>query len=286
MLSILLLGQPQILLDGKPLNIARRKSRALLYYLAAHDANAPLSREHLLAFFWPDLDRPAAQQTLRTTLHGLRKALGGSLVVEENTIALAPEVDIDVRRFESNLQAQRSTSTHNAQPPRFASNLHVSRLTSILQLYRAEFLSGFTLPDSPAFDDWAAIERERYRRLAVRGLMQLSQLHEANQNFAEALDTLDRALAFDSLQEDLQRAAMRLHYLAGDRAAAIRRYDSLRRLLDEEMGVPPMAETRALYDAIITDALENTTLTRWQGDKVTSASTHPVIVSPLHPVTP
>ncbi|MEK7786358.1 MAG: BTAD domain-containing putative transcriptional regulator, partial [Chloroflexota bacterium] len=207
MLSILLLGQPQILLDGKPLNITRRKSRALIYYLAAHDANAPLSREHLLAFFWPDLDRPAAQQTLRTTLHGLRKTLGGLLVVEENTIALAPEVDIDVRRFGNNLQS----------------------LISNLQLYRAGFLDGFTLPDSPAFDDWAAIERERYRRLAVRGLTQLSQQHEANQNFAEALDALDRALAFDALQEDLQRAAMRLHYLAGDRAGAIRRYDSLRR---------------------------------------------------------
>ncbi|HXF60509.1 MAG TPA: AAA family ATPase, partial [Caldilineaceae bacterium] len=56
-------------------------------------------------------------------------------------------------------------------------------------------------------------------------------------------------------QEDLQRAALRLHYLAGDRAGAIRRYEELRRLLDEEMGVPPMAETRALYDAIITDTL-------------------------------
>ncbi len=258
MLSILLLGQPQILLDGKSLNITRRKSRALLYYLAAHDANAPLSREHLLAFFWPDLDRPAAQQTLRTTLHGLRKTLGGSLVVEDDTIALAPEVDIDVRRF----------GTH----------LHASRLSSNLHLYRADFLDGFTMPDSPAFDDWAAIERERYRRLAVRGLTQLSQLHEANQNFAGALDTLERALAFDSLQEDLQRAAMRLHYLAGDRAAAIRRYDSLRRLLDEEMGVPPMAETRALYDSIINDKLQTPTPRRTSG--VPHSHTPPLPASP------
>ena len=259
MLSILLLGQPQILLDGKPLNIARRKSRALVYYLAAHPR--PLSREHLLALFWPDLERSAAQQTLRTTLHGLRKTLGGLLVVEDDTIAFAPEVDIDVRRFEPTLRVHASRLTSNLQSP--ISNLQSSQtpeaerrgLISNLHLYRADFLDGFTLPDSPAFDDWATVERERYRRLAVRGLTQLSHMHEANQNFAEALDTLDRALAFDSLQEDLQRAAMRLHYLAGDRAGAIRRYDSLRRLLDEEMGVPPMAETRAVYDAIINDKL-------------------------------
>ncbi|MBI3244315.1 MAG: AAA family ATPase [Chloroflexi bacterium] len=233
MLAIQLLGQPQILLDGQPLNITRRKSRAIVYYLAAHEK--PLSREHLLAFFWPDLDRPAAQQTLRTTLHGLRKTLGPALLVADDKVGL--EADVDVRRFFAS----------SSQSPREASNL---------QLYCADFLDGFTLPDSPAFGDWAAVERERYRRLAVRGLTRLSALREADGNFAEALEALERALAFDALQEDLQRAAMRLHYLAGDRAAAIRRYDSLRRLLDEEMGVPPMAETRALYDSIITDKLE------------------------------
>ena len=69
------------------------------------------------------------------------------------------------------------------------------------------------------------------------------------------MNALDHALAFDALQEDVQREALRLHYLAGDRAGAIRRYEKLMKLLDEEMGVPPMAETRAMYDAIITDKL-------------------------------
>ena len=64
-------------------------------------------------------------------------------------------------------------------------------------------------------------------------------------DYAPALATLDRALAFDPLQEDLQREALRLHFLAGDRTGAIRRYAHLRQLLDEEMGVLPMAETRA-----------------------------------------
>ncbi len=237
MLAIQLLGQPYLALDGQPLTITRRKSRAIIYYLAAQAR--PLSREHLLAFFWPDLDRPAAQQTLRTTLHGLRNTHSPALLVADDTIGLDAEVDL--RRFEANLQSSTSTP---------------QLLTTTLQLYRADFLDGFTLPDSPAFDDWAAVARERYRRLAVRGLTRLSGLHEADGNFAGALETLDRALAFDSLQEDLQRAAMRLHYLGGDRAAAIRRYDSLRRLLDEEMGVPPMAETRTLYDSIINDTLK------------------------------
>jgi DNA-binding SARP family transcriptional activator/predicted ATPase len=237
MLSILLLGSPQIISNGQPLKLPRRKSRALVYYLASQ--GRPQSREHLLAFFWPDTPRAAAQQTLRASLYGLRKALGAALVIEEDQIGLASDVDVDARRLEAALRTDSDPAD----------------LQAVIELYRGDFLAGFSLPDSASFEDWAAIERERYRRLAVRGLVTLSQAHQARQEFGLALETIDRALAFDRLQEDLQREGIRLAYLAGDRPEAIRRYDQLRRLLDEEMGVPPMVETRALYDAILADNL-------------------------------
>ncbi len=239
MLSILLLGSPQILSDGQPTKLSRRKSRALVYYLAALDK--PQSREHLLAFFWPDTPRAAAQQTLRTSLYGLRQALGAALLVEEDQIGLAAGVDVDTRRLETAL---------------LDSNGDPTALQAAIALYRDDFLAGFSLPDSASFEDWAALERERYRRLVVRGLVALSQAYEAHQDFHLALETIDRALAFDRLQEDIQREGIRLAYLAGDRPEAVRRYDQLRRLLDEEMGVPPMVETRTLYDAILVDNLE------------------------------
>jgi DNA-binding SARP family transcriptional activator/tetratricopeptide (TPR) repeat protein len=238
MLSIRLFGAPQITHDQRPVTMTRRKSRALLYYLAAH--STPLTRDHLLAFFWPDHERPTAQQNLRATLYGLRKILGSLLLVDEDTLALSANTWIDSRNFE----AQLSIPTPDLHP-----------LKETLALYQGDFLSGFTLPDLPEFDDWAMVERERYRRLAVSGLIRLSYLYEAQQDFRAGLETLDQALAFDPLQEDLQRLALRLHYLAGDRAGAIRRYENFRQLLANEMGVPPMEETRTLYDAIITDAV-------------------------------
>ncbi len=241
MLTINLLGTPQILQDDQPLTITRKKSRALLYYLAAHDT--PLTREHLLAFFWPDRDRVSAQQVLRTTLHGLRKALGEALIVDEATLAIAPEVNVDVRLFETHLQSPITD---------------YQLLISTLQLYRGDFLSDFNLSDAADFDDWVVGQQEHYRRLAMRGYVALSKHHEDQGEYVLALDTLEQALKFDRLQEDLQRSALRLHYLAGDRTGAIRRYEALRKLLDEELGVPPMAETRALYDEIVSDrGLEN-----------------------------
>lgn len=236
MLSILILGSPQVLIDGKPIKISRRKSRALLYYLAAGDS--PLTREHLLSFFWPDHERTAAQQSLRTTLHNLKKSLGNELLVSKDQLSLSPEVWIDAREFEASVNSPGAGR---------------AALSKALSLYRGDFLADFSLPDSLSFENWQIIERERYRSLAVRGLTFLARLHESEIDYRSALETIDRALAFDPLQEDLQREALRYHYLSGDRAGAIRRYDQLRRHLDEELGVPPMAETRDLYQAIITD---------------------------------
>ncbi len=245
MLSIRLLGSPHILLNQQPLQITRRKSRALLYYLAANPDPQP--RDHLLALLWPELDRISAQQTLRTTLYGLRKSLGEYLLVNDTELALAATFEVDARTFHTNLQTPIAAFPTPA--------LALTALNNTLALYRGEFLEGFSIADSAAFDDWQISQAEHFRRLTIRGYTTLSQLHETQQEYRAALDTIDRALLFDPLQEDLQRTALRLHYLAGDRAGAVRRYDKLRELLDEEMGVPPMAETRKLYDAIITDTL-------------------------------
>ncbi len=239
MLSIKLLGQPRIELNESLLTVRRRKSRALVYYLAAH--THPRTREHLLGMFWPDLDRAAAQQSLRTTLHELRKVLGEWLVVDNDQLGLSPAAAVDVHTFEQKLS-----------PP----VTDPDELRATLALYRGEFLTGFGLDAAPEFDDWLMAQAERYRRLAVRGLATLAALLESQHDYAAALDALDRALQFDPLQEDLQRAALRVHYLAGDRTGAIRRYDRLRKLLDDEMAIPPMAETRLLYDAILNDTVE------------------------------
>ncbi len=238
MLTIHLFGNPEVLQDGQPLSISRRKSRALLYYLAENER--PQQREHLLSVFWPDNERESAQQVLRTTLHGLRNALGDGLQVERDAVALAPGVAVDARMFTRNLAAPSAD---------------VPKLETVLALYRGPFLDGFNPGDDIEFEQWMMAARERYQRMAVRGLVSLSRAQALTGDYAVALGALERGLALDPLQEDLQRETIRLAYFSGDRAGAIRRYDQLRRLLDEELGVPPMAETRALYDQILDDSL-------------------------------
>jgi DNA-binding SARP family transcriptional activator len=237
-LSIDLFGSPHILVDGQVAEVPRRKSRAVAFYLAAHTGEVPRAR--LLAIFWPDHDKSAAQQILRTTLHGLRRVLGESLFSSDTALAVR-DADIDAQMLSSVLA--------EPQPAE-------AMLAHALDRYRGEFLADFELPENPEFDDWVMAERERYRRMAIRGLATLAQLRAARGDQHAALEALARALVIDPLQEALQREAMQIEYQIGERAAAIRRYEQLSRRLDDELGVPPLPETRLLYDQIITDSYE------------------------------
>ena len=273
MLSLLLLGSPQLTLDGQPLDNLRRKNRALLFCLARR--TMPLSRDEALAFLWPDHPRPAAQRILRTMLSDLRRQLGPALLAEPESLSLSSDTLVDTRRFEAGLAAP---------------NADLLALTAALDLYRGDFLQGFTLADPPDFDDWVARQRKDLRTLAIDGLARLAQLHKQARDPAAALAALNRALAFDPLREDLQRAALRLHARLGERAAGIRRYEALRRQLDEELGVPPSPETRALYDALINDRLAPEPAAR-PGLNQPLAATHfelpiPSSTAPPRPITP
>jgi DNA-binding SARP family transcriptional activator len=246
MLTLQLLGTPQVLHNGQALPLTRRKSRALLYYVAA--TPQPVARRHLAALLWHDHPDQTARHNLRTTLYHLRQVVGDYLHADDEWVSLdatAGALEIDTRRLTQRLAP---AVPHAAQPD-------MAQLADALTDYRGDFLSGFDLPDSLDYEDWLTVTREHYRRLAIGGFHSLSRQQMDAGHYAEALAALARALAMDPFQEDLQRIGLRLHYYAGDRAGAIRRYDEFVRLLDAEMGVPPMAETRDLYTAILTDAL-------------------------------
>src|SRR5512138_665749 len=236
LLEIDLLGSPRIFVNGQAAQGLRRKNRALLYYLAG--AGKSVRRETVLALFWPDYERATSQPILRTMIHDLRRELGEAIRVEDHSLSLSGSTLIDARRLCA------AVDSPHPEP---------ETLSTALALYQGDFLEGFSLEDGSQFDDWTASERERYRLTAIRGHTRLAKYYEEQQEYSSALEHMRRALAFNVLQEDLQREVMRLLYLNGDRTGVVRQYDSLLKLLDEEMGMLPMAETRKLYDAILRD---------------------------------
>jgi len=74
-LSLLLLGPPQISVDGKPIPESRtKKIEALLVYLALESDRAH-RRENLIGLLFGEMSDEAARTNFRQTLTRLRRAI-------------------------------------------------------------------------------------------------------------------------------------------------------------------------------------------------------------------
>jgi predicted ATPase/DNA-binding SARP family transcriptional activator len=245
-LTFHLLGAPRIELDGSPIEVDTRKAIALAVYLAV--SAEPHSRERLAALFWPDADEARASAALRRTLSVLNKALDGEgLRIERETVNLETGAAwVDVAEFHRRLADCRS----HGHPPHDPCPRCLQPLSEAAALYHDDFLAGFTLRDSPAFDDWQFFQSEGLRRELADALERLVKCHSAASDVDAAITHARRWLALDPMHEPAHRQLMSLYACAGQRAAALRQYQECVRILDEELGVPPLEETTRLYEAI------------------------------------
>ena len=123
-------------------------------------------------------------------------------------------------------------------------------LAEAVELYRGDFLAGFTLRDSVNFDDWQFFQAEGLRQELASALERLLRGHSALGAYQSAIPYARRWVALDPLHEPAQRELMRVYAQAGQRAAAVRQYAECQRVLELELGVSPEEETTLLFQAI------------------------------------
>ena len=249
-LRIALLGAPEFELDGEQLKPGIRKNTALLAYLALNRENH--TREALISLFWPDHDPSYARAGLRRNLSTLKKSLGGEhLVIERDTVGIDPEGDIelDVNQFR---ELACVWEQHN-HPGGGACTECLEALQKAHKLYRGDFMEGFGLPDTPAFDDWQFFQADSLRREFGLVLERLVSGFQSQGDFNQAIQYASRWLLLDRLNERVHRKLMELYAIANQRAAALRQYKQCERLLRDELGVEPETETTGLYESIKTE---------------------------------
>jgi predicted ATPase/DNA-binding SARP family transcriptional activator len=246
-LTLHFLGPPLVELDGQSLQLGRHKAVALLAYLAL--TRQPHSRDALATLLWPELDQSHARGQLRRTLSLLNRTVGrGWLAVDRETAQWAGDAEawIDVEALRERLAACAA----HGHPAEQACADCVPLLTEAVELYRDGFMAGFTLPDAPAFDEWQFFEGEGLRDEVSDALQWLVQWYGDQGEYDAAIPHARHWLALDSLHEPAQRELMALYARSGQRAAALRQYAECERVLGEELGIPPAAETTELYEAI------------------------------------
>jgi DNA-binding SARP family transcriptional activator/tetratricopeptide (TPR) repeat protein len=187
---------------------------AALLALLAIDGASP--RDRVAAWLWPEVPAKTAAGSLRQRIFRLRKRLGHELLRAADVVVLLPDV---------------APLTEGGEP-----------------------LAGLDYADCPEFAAW--LERQRGQRHARRvdALAERAARQETAGELAAAIATAVALLAEEPLSDHAARRLMRLHYLRGDRAAAIRAFERFERRLKDELGARPGLETLALLRTIEGDA--------------------------------
>lgn len=203
----LLLGpSPQFVNASGAATSLAMRDALMLAWLALE---GPTSRTRLATLLWPDSDAQAARNALRQRLFQLKKQLGAELVRGGATLALADGVAHDLADSSGLLG-----DAHHAIGGELGS--------------------------------WLGQQRERRSTRERHSLVQRIDAAESAQDYAQALGHAQELLAREPLSEAAHRRVIRLHYLGGDRAAAVLAFDRCEHVLKESVGTAPSDETLAL----------------------------------------
>ncbi|APR87785.1 transcriptional regulator, AfsR/DnrI/RedD family protein [Minicystis rosea] len=215
------LGGARLLGSSEPIALQRRVA-AVLAYLALE---GPTPKYRLAGMLWPDAGEERARNNMRQLLHRLRVAAGAELVLGGDVIALSERVVTDAVQLEAHVFAGRHTEA--------------------LAL-AGTLLGAMDFDDCPDFEAWIAEARDQLGALRRRAAAAEADAREQRGDLHGALDVAERLLALDPHAEDAYRRLMRIHYLAGDRSAALALYQRCRRMVADDFGADPHPETVAL----------------------------------------
>lgn len=275
-ISIQLFGRFCIRRDEQVLaGFEAHKIQELFCYLLLH-RHHPLSRESLASLLWPDTTTAQSKKKLRQMLWQFQSALGSQteaihdrlLLVEQEWVQINVEADLwlDVAVFERTFEFVQSITGQELDTQK-AQALH-----DAVQLYRGSLLEG-------CYEDWCLYDRERLQNMYLAMLEKLMSYSEVHRDYDAAVLYGMRVISCDKVREGIYRRLMRLHYLNGDRAAALRQFEQCTAALDDELGVKPSKRTVALYKQILTEQLvePETTFTPGGAQPVLELSASPLM---------
>jgi DNA-binding SARP family transcriptional activator len=247
-LEVSLFGPPRIALDGIALPVERHKTLALLAYLAV--TRQPHGRDALAALLWPEESPGHGRAVLRNSLLDLAHAIGRDRIdAEGDRVALreGAGLRVDVTHFSILIAGVRG---HHDAPGR-PCDYWLAALEEAEELYRADFLEGFTLRDTADFDAWQTYQTERLRTALGDALERLAWGLAGRGDHPAAIGHAQRWSSLHPANEAATRCLMQLYAAAGDRAMAAHQYRVCAQALAAELDIAPERETTALYEALM-----------------------------------
>ena len=229
MIRLRTLGSVSVEGDGSP--SLQRRPLALLAVLAAA-GDLGVSRDKLIAYFWPDSDDERARNVLRQLLHTIRRDLHA-----QNLFLGTTELRLNSGVIVSDLtEFDRACSSGDYE--------------TAVTLYRGPFLDGFYLSNAAGFDSWRELERTRIARRFADAAEQRARAAAAAGDHRTAIAMWQRLAVAEPLNSRIAIALMRTMAAAGDAGGALQHARIHEALLREELGTGPSPEVVSLIDQL------------------------------------
>lgn len=225
-LEIRLFGTPTFSINGQPLaESASHKVEALFAYLVCHPF--PHLREALAFLLFNAQSRNHANNNLRVLLSRLRRVCEDTILINRQTVRLNPayEVWLDTAVFQQTIPQQPERA---------------------LKLYRGDFLETIQVQDANGFVEWAVLEREQHRLMALETLLQLINKYESDRQIEKAILFAQQLVTIEPHHEGWHRRLINLHLQAGQRQQAKTQFETCHQIMQDVFHQEPSATTQSL----------------------------------------
>lgn len=261
MLTLSLFGSvsASVEVDGSLRSVPLAPRLAALLAFLALGRGRFFPRGEVVQSVWSEVDATVGAGSLNTALWRLRRSLecppakAGDFITINRQGAVGlngpGQVHLDVADFE------RLTHAGLHKPLERLTETDLAELRAAVALYTGDILCEFC-------SEWALRERERLRRLYLDALGCLMHAAAASRDYYSAIHQAQAILYADPLREDVHRELMRYFVLSGQRALALRQFETCRDQLRRELAIHPMRETLHLYQRIADSALGQPELER------------------------
>jgi LuxR family maltose regulon positive regulatory protein len=246
-IKIYTLGRFEIVKDGKPFRFtgkAQQKPLAMLKAIIALGGRG-VSESFLADALWPDADGDMQHQSLATTLHRLRKILGGKDMIDFQDGYLSINssyVWVDVWAFERLLSQGEKELHKNEKRSVFLASKYSEKA---IDLYKGCFLS------QNSADPWCIHLRERLKSRYLRGVISLGRNFEKLEEREKAVDCYLYALEVDPMIEEFYQRLMICYHRMDRKADAVLVYKRCNENLSSMLQVAPSSHTKSIYKNLL-----------------------------------
>src|SRR5438270_4727203 len=223
-----------------------RRARDILCFIASRPHHRA-AKDAIIDTFWRDMELKTIEKNFHPTMSHIRKALNSNQPLKQNFVLY--------RDGEYQLNAELSYRIDTDEFDRLITDAEAARRArefdrcidsyeQAVALYRGEFMQG-------SYEPWVDEQRTYYREQFLRMLESLAAVAERKEEWARAMDIAHRILRDDPFREDIHCLIMRSQAALGNRVAVKEQYETLRGLLQSELGVEPAMQTQKAYRELV-----------------------------------